>query len=786
MSSDFLFQQTFVKNPENLFSMSISTHSQIFICVDPGRGSVFIFMRIFFLTLMITNFNTIMKFSFISKVFFPLIVLFVFVSCDSYDQWSYCEDQDPIKNVLDSSVVGPEGGLLQTETVKIEIPAGAFAFPQTLKLIQASADFQGYLGTDTSVYFIEGITENPMKSIRFRMRHDEGLGTDEQGIFIFARETDSIVSPAIAQLNNGWLEADVDYYDRFLDEPGKSSSLKSVSSITRILWYKNTKLSLRTNHFRIYFDTSDGTSNIERIGQYLEDAYSKFKELGFEFTIDEGNVFVWKLAGNIYGMLNKNNLTGKNIQVNNIFLNKTESIKVTVAHELFHWIQYEYDYTFYGALKNLWIDEAFAVWSEQLFSSSTPHYPSVIYGNEYEPFEGLQRGKSRLPGDNLNYNDEDLETYHGYGCASLIKYLVRKYGTGYPVKVYKELKNDVHPVMALHKASNYQLASLVWQKYLEDLMMNQLYVHPAMPFHKNFEGINNPMIPGRLLLSTPDTSVAYTVDYPDLSSRVFKVDVDPSYADFDPDITIKFKVDKTTNMEAISIFKISERQIELLGSTCDSIEISNIGDINERYHYIYAMVSNSNFSDSPAAYTNNLPITLTIETGGQPGCKVAWKLDCVMRLITDEVSIDTVPQFLEIHPLFDFAEGQFTGNVYKTHYNIMHPYTDGNYLEQTGSMEVTFNETKDLIVELYLIDQSRWRNYGKDVYYNTELKWTDLPYYKTEDNYTYFGVQKHSVISHISVLKYRVTYTDGTRELIEVLSAQGNAISVIFNGFDDL
>lgn len=728
-----------------------------------------------------------MKFSRIQGMFYPLIILFIFSSCDFLKEWFPNIDPDPLTNVLDSAVIGSEGGLFGTETVSIEIPAGAFEHPQTLKLIQAPDDFQGYPPAEGIAYYLEGITENPTKAIRLRMRIEEGLGTDETGIFIFARATDSIVSPAVAQLKNGWLEADVDFHDWFLDAENKSAQLNLKSDYTRYMWYKNTKLNLPTEHFRIYFDTSDGKSNIEKIGQYLEDAYSKFKELGFEFTINEGKVFVWEMEGNKYGLLNKNYLTGKTIQVNNKFLSKMESIQVTIGHELFHWIQYDYDYTYYGALKNQWIDEAFAVWSEQLFSSASPHYPSVIYGNEYEPFEGLEQGKSRLPGDNASYNNHDLETYHGYGCASLIKYMVRKYGNGFPLKVYKELKNDVHPVRALNLASNYQLASLVWQKYLEDLMMDQLYVHPTIPYHKSFEGYNNPMISGRLMLSSSDTSVTYTNEYPDLSGRIFKVDVDPAYTDFSPDISLKFKIDQTTNMEAISIFKIAERQIELLGTTYDSIEISNIGDIGENFHYLYAMVSNANFKASPAAYTNKLPVALTIETVGQPaGCKVAWSVDCVMTWVTDEVTIDTISQFLDVYPLFDFAEGQFTGNVYKSEYDITHPYSNDSYIVQKGTIEATFNQARDKIVEMHLVNQSRWRINGKDVYYDTDLTYADLPLYKTEEGLTYFGVQGQSVLSHITDIKYKETFVDGTRQLIELLSSPENAISVVFNDFDKL
>jgi len=724
-------------------------------------------------------------FKFLFRFFIPLLITFSFFSCDLFEEWFSEEEPEEIGYVLDSIAVGPDGGTLKSDMAEIEIPAGAFTYNQTIKLIETEGR---NVPQGSSVFIIDGISEAPAKPIKFRLRSENEPGTDEQGIFVFERDTDTIPSPAPAEYNNGWFEADVKLSDRI--ENSGNGDMKSVTSISRIFWYKTTKFKLPTDHFLIYFDLSDGKSKMEKIGQYLDDAYLKFKEMGFECDINRGPVYVWEMDGNKYGMLNKNNITGRSIFVNNKFLNKMESIKVTVSHELFHWIQYEYDYTYYGDLKNLWLDEAFAVWSEQLFSS-TPHYPSVISGNEYEPFEGLQKGSLRLPGD-AAYSDRDLKTHHGYGCASFIKYLVRKYGMGYPIKVYKKLRNDVHPVKAIYQSTQNQMASY-WQDYLEELMTDQLYVNPSSPYHMSFGGYNSPWVSGRVMIKTADTSVTFTNNYVDLSARMFKVEVDPSFKGYDPGMKLKFKVDQTTNMEAISIFKIDERDIELLGATYDSIVVSGFDELNKNHHHIYAMVSNSNFQDSPASYTNETPISLTIETVGEPaGCRGGIVYDAVMKTISDETIIDTVESFIDYFPYagkafkLPFAEGELTGNEFKATYETTVPLSDGNSMKYTGKIEVKFNNAKDLILQFYWINESHWKYYGKDIYYNTEVTCVDLPFYKTEDDITYFGLEGKSVSSHISEIKYHERLYNGTRELIEVLPSSESVISVAFNQFEDL
>lgn len=720
------------------------------------------------------------------------VALFSFNSCDFFDQFFSIQNKKNFGEIIAEGTIDEHGGTLYGDSVKIVIPEGFFSTPQDIQLVKLPVDSLPISNANSGYYQLRGMIEPIDKPLSISILPNKMIDQNENKLIIAETNIPGYPEcysriPIVAIDSSGWITSRI-MFEKYPDDAIKSYELKSNAGAYEYSWFAMTGSKLQTSHFDIYYDKTDGIANIQNVGADLENSVAIFESMGFSVKIKNGEVYVWKIKDD--GGVQQSWKTGKiHMEINNILLKTPEDLKVTIGHELFHWIQYSYDQAFWSGLKNIWLNEAFAVWSESLFATNPEYVPQILQANRLEPCQGLQAGAGRIDGELGSLST--LAENHGYGSASLIKYLVKKYGMTFPLKVYSEVKNGIPPVYAIHKAIGYQLAS-EWDIYLTEMMYNKIYPYANSFYSQVLMGLS-----GDFDIFSPDTSFVIKLSYPDLSAKFFKIQPQKKFILANPNLKLKLKLDKEnfTNLETISVFKLNkDKQIELMGISNDSIVV---GDFSEDY-YLFAMVSNSNFNDRPLLYTNNRDIILTIETIGEPaGCQGGLFFDAVMKITNaDGVKYDSLKDFFILFPFIEsmttsgiklgFAQGEMKGNQYKSNWNErIQIGATSDYNLVKGSLSVMFNEQHDLITELILTDTTQYVSNSGTVFYHENIHCTNIPIFEKKNTEITFKTEGANVSGNIQKLDYDELYPDGSiRKLVSYSSSTGSLITVIFKGED--
>lgn len=136
-------------------------------------------------------------------------------------------------------------------------------------------------------------------------------------------------------------------------------------------------------------------------------------------------------------------------------MNDEVNLKATATHELMHFFQSLYDpRNRFSKAKfespTWWLDEATAVWSEELTASQGASFISAArLGNELQPYTG-----------NLGVKPTDPQSF-GYRMSVMIKYIVKNYGGSYMRSIYEKVATGSKPADAMREA----LGKFYWEWY---------------------------------------------------------------------------------------------------------------------------------------------------------------------------------------------------------------------------------------------------------------------------------------------------------------------------------
>lgn len=188
--------------------------------------------------------------------------------------------------------------------------------------------------------------------------------------------------------------------------------------------------------FNVIADASVRSADIDNVTAYMDYLYQFYETLGFD--LDQYSN--WPLTVNIRGLgLTERNWFGnkeqpagffvipnfgsREIIVNKEMLGNSLEVRTTLIHEFFHFVQ-----TLHGS--NTWFNEATATWSEEYYKSNSGLIPANYKANgetDLQVFEGPFAAVGRS------------EAQQGYGSASLVKYLVNRYGKESLARVYSNI-----------------------------------------------------------------------------------------------------------------------------------------------------------------------------------------------------------------------------------------------------------------------------------------------------------------------------------------------------------
>ncbi len=468
------------------------------------------------------------------------------------------------------------------EDFSLEVPAGAFGSESELKLYTFTDEFPAEGGASTGLFRVSGLPNDFQMPLTVRLRVTENsddaaealllLGSD---VFVKTLQDDSASwSPLEAELSDGFLSAvlpalpsgrdserDFEYFDLPLGGTFYYSSLESGPG-----------------HFKIYYPTGM-QAPADNLADYLETAYTVFSGMGFSYAARDR----WPVRAIVQALPSGRSgeavpsIWGDNyssLRFSTSQLPNADVMRVTAGHEFFHIIQAFYDprgdyAKATEASPHLWLDEASAVWAEELFAGGVNYSSSSRNGLLMEPFEGLQAGLDGNAG------------WHGYGMSALIKYLVSKNGDVVLRSIYDQIVAGAHPIVAIKSVQG------DFDGWLNDFFLEYfsgvLYGSDEIPF----------MIAGNVgewsIDAPDDTLKTFTKHDPALSACLFKIVLDNE--DFSPLTRAEITLEGD-GPAMINVFKYNNSTgATLLDSGEETVVVENLKDLMDDNHWIIVMVT---------------------------------------------------------------------------------------------------------------------------------------------------------------------------------------------------
>ena len=416
------------------------------------------------------------------------IILTVFFTCLLSQGCSENSPTSPDPEVKDtpilaSKMIDNSGGTIITDDFEVIIPAGAFKTSQEIKILGSTEDNLFSSNAISDFIVLEGLPTEFFEPVKVKIKYD---GTLSDSSFIAVGEHNFVHSLngettaynlISAHDSSGYLVATLPVvesnvlFKRTVNSSTNADELSiNLGAIAGYVSYKS-----QQGHFLINTPASVITQAYD-LADYLETAYSKFESIGFSYskrTKWPVDVTIKRLdtdKSEVYGY-SINSMWGNNygyMQFNFDKIDETENMKVTAGHEFFHLVQSLYNPRYgYSKAKSpmptYWLDEASAVWSESFFSSTANYLSPIFSDNVFDVFKGAKTG-----------NVKSTSEQYGYGMASFIKYITKKYGDGKLVDVYNNIYNGKSPFQSLSDILPIN-AGFSWHSYLKSLLTFDLY-----------------------------------------------------------------------------------------------------------------------------------------------------------------------------------------------------------------------------------------------------------------------------------------------------------------------
>lgn len=533
-----------------------------------------------------------------------IAVMPLFVGCPLIDP-DGPEDEEPDYTLIAEGTIGTAGGTIDADSFMISIPPGAFSDDFYLEIYASTTikPFGDY--ANSSLFRIDGLPEGFTQPLRISIRYHGTLSGDT-----LAAIGQNMFAPSLNDTKTAYYAPSaVDSSSYLIFEfaattPGGEDCfiLDSILTLPPVLivGIQGHIVERSANdHFRIVLPITH-QPDAASVASFFEAVYDTFQNMGFIYT-DRTD---WPVNVTIKNMTSVGEylyrLSDKNsgiININSGYMANLAEIRVTACHEFFHLVQHLYNFDFSD---NIWLAEAFAVWSEDKVDIGTNYLSSSFGGNEMEPLNGWQ-----IPSQD-----------HGYGMSLLIKDLVEVYGEGAVLDIYNYIKAGTSPATpvdaVLHPVT--EPVGNLWHGLLGAYLLGHYYN----------EQVNNIILNGLgnytdfFIINGPaDTFATFTDSYKDLSGKLFMVEL--NHTDINSSASLKFTVTNPTN-SGIVVYK---RKVvgsdstaildEVFPGGSGTVTIPGIRELAAGGWRLIALVTNS-MHVSP--YTSNSNITLDIELLG--------------------------------------------------------------------------------------------------------------------------------------------------------------------------
>jgi len=533
-------------------------------------------------------------------------------------------------------VIGPDGGSIATTGFLLTVPQGTFAVQETVKIWVETGNTDFGASMLSSAFRIGGLPSQYAHPLHVKLtcQRPPSTGTfvalGQQGTSLPAGTADMIYKPIPATDSSGYLLADIPQAAgsalKALQRPfGTRGTLESFLWLTAMDQQDTMKSPKR--HFRIFYPKYlEG--KVADLAGYLEDAYTKYDQMGFndgtyEITEWPVPVSVMKFnqtnSGNLgcFLLLTRDSqshpLWGLRFNEDRI-ISSTSSMTGSVAADVFSYVFFTHrDHFFWvshteqectNEAKRVWPYYAIASWSEEKFvpASEQPLYvPLGFQGLESRPLLGISPAKNEYA-DKL-----------GTAMSPLIKYLAGTYSESLLPTLYSNVPGSTHAADALI-ATIPDGPDVWWPGFLKQYISGGIYNVSSDVLLKQFANTTDP---DQFTIALPsDTAKHFSASYPDFSAKLYTVNL--RYPDIKDKTWLQFTLgpgDLNFKYVGVMLFGLKDKKLEYWGFGHE-LKLENIKALTAAGYDVVAAVINS---ASAPPYDGSRTIELTVRINGGTG-----------------------------------------------------------------------------------------------------------------------------------------------------------------------
>jgi hypothetical protein len=599
---------------------------------------------------------------------FLLILIFIFVTCNE-DKPTAPEEEVQNQDVLAEASIGPEGGLLETEDFKLNIPSGAFEQVINLKLSKDDSVSITFTSV-TPGFIIEGIPENFNHPLGIKIRYDgniTGLNLIKRGRETEVSNGDSSYITRVydlfeATINDGFLNATINPLN-------SNSGLKKMNSAGNET--QNWKITghsgcshLESENFVLWstdYNFEDNPTMFGKISETFEETFKKFGDLNFDVGYSYEYIHIYNIG--------------------NVFLGP--SVQMEVDHNLA-----------YACIKlsdNPEIDKFLYLIPLNFVESF------LLYAYDIDPYYYLSDGISGWA--TYDYSNHISTTCLGLSFSrvsltwhpsAMFEYLVDNYGEEILKKIVIDYVNWSDPMYSIqqHTApvkdwlTDFYISLLTnpkWQERLTEKIQNRpnFWIDEAE---------------AQTLIESTTNEVIWSENFWEPSGILFRVDLGNNLID---NSMLNFTIEGE-DVE-LAILKFKNNKFELMDKSTTGISVSGIKELSENNYDLFAIITNRLVSNYDSYIGTD--ISLKIEQSSTPIIKgVALHLrNLEVNQLVHYESRDTVMNgYIDWHIwTHDETEVTFENNIFYQAYS----YTENNdSTKYSGSMSIQFSDNMDKIL----------------------------------------------------------------------------------------
>ncbi len=603
----------------------------------------------------------------------------------------------PTEELLLTETIGPDGGTIETENLKIEIPPGTISTDSEIALYELATESAFGDNSVSGSYKITGLPTSFDSPIRFAMKYS---GTLANNSFIALGTTppnypsdDPTLSYALfaATDSTGYLVSEV-------SAPGTDDLVKNASGLAKGRALDSPISFLPLTKFKWQYITNFSINypavlepRIAELGEIFQSALRIIHgDLGISFRPGTFGYMLTVVLQDTPVLINNfQDFLSFNVSWEAIFRQEIDVMTAGLGildMEIF--LAYSpstiTDYS-------LWFDVAIKTWAEELLTDDPAFvYPAQFPNNFMAPFQGMYAGYGE--------NQSGLQAKkHGHGMSSVFKYLVdEKIGQTGIGQVLETMAENVQQTDALLQTVG-EPPSDWWPDFFQQYVSGQIYDRTLSDFEQKVAAVWS-IVGARDTLKVFASSDATVGLYPDLSAKMFMVNLEYDGLAEAQNLSLSLSTISGTVNQAMVVFGIQENQdteqLEYLGTARNQDflipGLRNYFDTGMK-KFLIVVVNSAILSND---YSGALGIDLTVEVTPRDEsilesttCKITLGVMGDMRTEFDDGRTEYETR------AFSFVSrdvvGSFTGNTFNGSYD-----EDGN----TESITVTLNDALDRVL----------------------------------------------------------------------------------------